>query len=117
MVGERKALAMQNHTRNDATARPVFQTCYICGREYGSRSLDIHMKQCAQLWEKTESKKPLRERKPLPAKPKEITAADIEAQARKRMCMVSDSLANLLRDVGGCCVRATHARSAAVRRI
>jgi len=29
--------------------------CYICGRKYGTTSFDIHVKQCKDMWEKTES--------------------------------------------------------------
>lgn len=35
--------------------------CYICGRKYGTTSFEIHVKQCKELWEKTESQKPKNE--------------------------------------------------------
>ena len=44
--------------------------CHICGREYGSRSLDIHVKQCKKKWEVQESQKPPGDRRPCPSTPK-----------------------------------------------
>lgn len=40
--------------------------CYICGREFGTKSLKIHLKTCKQKWEWEENKKPKKERRPLP---------------------------------------------------
>lgn len=31
--------------------RPKTLICYICGREYGSASLDIHLKACRKKWD------------------------------------------------------------------
>ena len=31
--------------------RPKTLICYICGREYGSASLEIHLKTCKKKWE------------------------------------------------------------------
>ena len=31
--------------------RPKALMCYICGREYGTASLDIHLKNCQKKWE------------------------------------------------------------------
>ena len=31
--------------------RPKTLVCYICGREYGTRSLGIHVKTCAKKWD------------------------------------------------------------------
>ena len=35
--------------------RPKALVCYICGREFGSASLDIHLKSCKKKWETTEA--------------------------------------------------------------
>ena len=43
--------------------------CYICGRQYGSASIEIHQKQCKKLWIQQEMKKPKSERRPLPKAP------------------------------------------------
>ena len=31
--------------------RPNALVCYICGREYGTRSLEIHLKTCEKKWD------------------------------------------------------------------
>jgi hypothetical protein len=50
---------------------PKTRVCYICGRQYGLHSYDIHLKQCKDLWIARESLKDPRERKPLPEDPAE----------------------------------------------
>lgn len=50
-------------------AKPRAVVCYICGREYGTKSIDIHVKQCIKKWEDAESQKPPRERRPVPQPP------------------------------------------------
>ena len=40
------------------------------GKEYGTASIEIHLKSCKQKWDMEESKKPLRNRRPLPEPPK-----------------------------------------------
>ena len=50
-------------------ARPRGVMCYICGREYGSTSIEIHLKACKKKWETQEEQKPKRERRPLPPEP------------------------------------------------
>ena len=44
--------------------------CYICGKEYGTASLEIHLKTCRKKWEMEESLKPLKDRRPIPEPPK-----------------------------------------------
>ncbi|OQS04814.1 hypothetical protein THRCLA_02977 [Thraustotheca clavata] len=51
---------------------PKVRVCYVCGREYGLSSFEIHLKQCKQLFIAQEERKPLRERKPLPEPPNEL---------------------------------------------
>lgn len=48
---------------------PKTRVCYICGRQYGLSSYDIHLKQCKDLWIAREELKPPRERKRLPDDP------------------------------------------------
>jgi hypothetical protein len=50
--------------------RPRTIVCYICGREYGTASIDIHLKTCKQKWEYEEAKKPVNQRRPIPEPPK-----------------------------------------------
>ena len=52
--------------------RPVACACYICGREYGTHSLQIHIKTCKKKWEIEQSKLPKRKRRPLPKPPEEL---------------------------------------------
>ena len=59
--------------RGDAFIRsrkPRTLVCYICGREYGTTSLGIHVKTCIKKFEMEQNKKPKRERKPMPKAPK-----------------------------------------------
>ena len=49
---------------------PKTLICYICGREYGTASLEIHLKACKKRWEQEESQKPPKERRPLPEPPR-----------------------------------------------
>ena len=38
--------------------RPKMLMCYICGREYGTKSLEIHLKTCKQKWDNEQAQKP-----------------------------------------------------------
>eukprot|EP00826_Nyctotherus_ovalis_P039669 TRINITY_DN3828_c0_g3_i1.p1 TRINITY_DN3828_c0_g3~~TRINITY_DN3828_c0_g3_i1.p1 ORF type:complete len:214 (-),score=46.35 TRINITY_DN3828_c0_g3_i1:181-822(-) len=51
-------------------AKPQGVVCYICGKEYGSTSITIHIKSCQKKWEDEEAKKPQSERRPVPQPPK-----------------------------------------------
>ncbi len=55
--------------------RPKALMCYICGREYGTASLDIHLRNCQKKWEVEQQKLPVKERRPCPQKPKEFDMA------------------------------------------
>ncbi|BBN12755.1 hypothetical protein MPTK1_5g22620 [Marchantia polymorpha subsp. ruderalis] len=50
-------------------ARPRMLMCYLCGREFGSKSLPIHLPQCQKKWIDAESLKPAREQRPMPEPP------------------------------------------------
>ncbi|XP_024536139.1 zinc finger protein 474-like [Selaginella moellendorffii] len=56
-------------------ARPKMLMCYLCGREYGTKSLPIHIPQCQKKWLAEEELKPPKERRPLPLPPAEIPIA------------------------------------------
>uniref|UniRef100_A0A0L8I0X5 C2HC/C3H-type domain-containing protein n=1 Tax=Octopus bimaculoides TaxID=37653 RepID=A0A0L8I0X5_OCTBM len=49
--------------------RPRTVICYICGREFGTQSIDIHEPQCLKKWKLQNSQLPKKERRPLPVKP------------------------------------------------
>ncbi|XP_056021207.1 zinc finger protein 474-like isoform X2 [Ostrea edulis] len=43
--------------------------CYICGREFGTKSISIHEPQCLEKWKNENNKLPKERRRPLPKKP------------------------------------------------
>ena len=46
--------------------------CYICGREFGTRSIKIHIPQCQKKWENEQMKLPKKQRRPPPSAPAEF---------------------------------------------
>ncbi|KAF5841482.1 hypothetical protein DUNSADRAFT_12647 [Dunaliella salina] len=57
--------------------RPRAYTCYLCGQQYGSASLMIHIPQCQKKWIAVEEQKPRRERRPLPPPPSSIAGGQL----------------------------------------
>jgi len=55
--------------------KPPALVCHICGREYGTTSLRIHVPQCERMWIEREKLKPPRERRPVPQAAQPIGAA------------------------------------------
>ncbi|XP_014295454.1 probable serine/threonine-protein kinase nek3 [Microplitis demolitor] len=55
-------------------------TCYICGRDFGSASIDIHEPQCLKKWHIENDKLVLSKRRPEPIKP-DIVLADTSDSA------------------------------------
>ena len=49
------------------TKMPV--TCYICGRDFGTASIVIHIPQCEKKWDVQQQKLPAKQRRPPPTKP------------------------------------------------
>ncbi|XP_009952520.1 PREDICTED: zinc finger protein 474-like [Leptosomus discolor] len=49
--------------------RPPAMICYICGREYGTKSISIHEPQCLKKWHQENDKLPKHLRRPEPKKP------------------------------------------------
>ena len=54
--------------------KPPALLCHICGREYGTTSLAIHLPQCAKLWKDRQKLLPRSERRPVPKAPLTLTA-------------------------------------------
>ncbi|CAM4773699.1 unnamed protein product [Rotaria magnacalcarata] len=50
-------------------AMPKFVLCYICGRKYGTQSIEIHEPQCLEKWHFENAKLPPALRRPAPRKP------------------------------------------------
>ena len=48
---------------------PTFVTCYICGRDFGTRSIGIHVPKCREKWEASQEKLPKAERREVPRPP------------------------------------------------
>ena len=55
-------------------SKPVALICHICGREYGTTSLAIHLPQCAKLWKDRQKLLPRSERRPVPTAPMKLSA-------------------------------------------
>ena len=63
--------------------RPKSIICYICGREYGTRSLEIHIKSCEKKWEIEQQQLPKKQRKPCPQAPEGFENVIRVAQGKK----------------------------------
>ena len=59
----------QKVQKEPSPSRPKTLMCYICGREFGTKSLGIHIKSCIKKWEDEESHKPKGSRRPVPQPP------------------------------------------------
>jgi hypothetical protein len=53
----------------DFSSRPRMIRCYLCGKEYGSKSISIHQPQCKQRWLLKEHTKPAGQRRAVPRPP------------------------------------------------
>ena len=62
--------------------RPQTVVCYICGREFGSRSLGIHEPQCLRKWHQENNQLPQHQRRPPPQKPQMLPSVGSSAAAR-----------------------------------
>ena len=63
--------------------RPKALMCYICGREYGTASLEIHIKTCKKKWEIEQEKKPANQRRPCPEAPQNFDNTLAQAKTGK----------------------------------
>lgn len=59
----------ENTSPNMPQARPKALMCYICGREFGTKSLEIHIKTCKKKFELEQSQLPMNKRKAVPSAP------------------------------------------------
>ncbi len=57
-----------NRHAKTSVKKPPTVVCYICGREYGTKSISIHEPQCLRRFETENRKLPINKRKPLPRK-------------------------------------------------
>ncbi|KAI4541404.1 hypothetical protein MJG53_007391 [Ovis ammon polii x Ovis aries] len=61
--------------------RPPTVVCYICGREYGTKSIAIHEPQCLKKWHNENNLLPKELRRPEPKKP-EVRTITVEIMGR-----------------------------------
>ena len=66
--------------KKGVSRKPPTVVCYICGREYGSKSISIHEPQCLKKFELENRKLPISERKPLPKKTINHVVVNLTAQ-------------------------------------
>lgn len=60
---------LDNSSPKKLSSGPKTRVCYVCGRQYGLHSFEIHLKQCKELWIAREAEKDPKERKKLPEDP------------------------------------------------
>ena len=46
--------------------------CYICGRDFGSKSITIHLPNCEKKFEAEQRKLPKSQRRPVPQRPQQF---------------------------------------------
>ena len=76
-------LAFIDKKPNKMMQRPKTLVCYICGREYGTKSLEIHLKTCVKRWDIEQSKLPKGKRRPCPQAPPGFNNMILAAQGKK----------------------------------
>ena len=47
-------------------------SCYICGRDFGTKSISIHIPNCIKKWEAEQKKLPKSHRRPPPQPPQNL---------------------------------------------
>ena len=57
--------------------------CYICGREFGTMSLQIHIKTCEKKWEVAQEQLPLKERRKCPEPPQNFEGTMAQVKSGK----------------------------------
>ena len=88
-------LESRNSSRNgfrEATSvrRPQTVVCYICGREFGTKSISIHEPQCLKKWKVENDKLPKHMKRALPTKPDMLPSLSGNGeQDRERMNLLA----------------------------
>jgi len=83
---ENKQKSLKNPRRAGGTPtrsyrEPPSLTCYICGRKYGTTSLNIHLKACKKKWQLEQMKLPKKERRKCPEPPKVFSDIPIKGKS------------------------------------
>ena len=71
--------------------RPPTIVCYICGREYGTKSIAIHEPQCLKKWHNENNLLPKELRRPEPKKPEVRTITGKFLENKRLDCIREDS--------------------------
>ena len=67
-------------------------SCYLCGRDFGTRSIAIHVPNCAKKWEDEQKKLPKSERRSPPQAPDNldrVMAGQLEGEELKEFNMAA----------------------------
>ncbi|XP_071997328.1 zinc finger protein 474-like [Engystomops pustulosus] len=74
--------------------KPKTLICYICGREFGTKSLPIHEPKCLEKWKIENDKLPKGQRRPVPQKPQldMSKGASLESQNKASWQSFKDQL-------------------------
>lgn len=70
--------------------RPKTIICYICGKEYGSMSLPIHIKSCIKKWDIEQDQLDKKQRRPCPQAPPGFENVIRVAQGKKPIKELAD---------------------------
>lgn len=70
-----KSIVKEEEESKTPVQKPRGVICYICGKEFGSASIPIHVKSCIKKWETEEEKKPANKRRPVPEAPSDLLTA------------------------------------------
>ncbi|CAH2296124.1 Hypothetical predicted protein [Pelobates cultripes] len=69
MMTESTATSESYNAKSSHSSMPKTLICYICGREFGTKSLPIHEPKCLEKWKIENDKLPKGQRRPMPQKP------------------------------------------------
>ena len=70
--------------------------CYICGREYGSKSISIHEPQCLDKWKIENKQLPRHQRRSLPRRPEVLGGSGHVALEDRNEAAAAAAVANLV---------------------
>ena len=59
----------QSVTSDTSSGVTMPVSCYICGRDFGTKSITIHIPNCIKKWENEQKKLPKSQRRPPPSAP------------------------------------------------
>uniref|UniRef100_A0A1B6EA23 C2HC/C3H-type domain-containing protein n=1 Tax=Clastoptera arizonana TaxID=38151 RepID=A0A1B6EA23_9HEMI len=69
-------MSSASNSSTQSTPRRRFVICYVCGRQFGSKSIEIHTPQCLKKWHVENEKLPPSQRRQEPQKPEVVYDTD-----------------------------------------